>query len=143
MSNHRIRDILRNHDPNERTAPPVVVWRCTKGHLLLRVFVTLGGWLVTRQDFKVPLADYLPRVGSPFTADDVRAGRAVKPITRVSTEDHTLPLDIDTWPSGQFEVGCRCRPQSVDIALLAQHCRQAADTRTPVDETIPVVGTIG
>lgn len=139
MSNHqhRMRDMLRD-DPNYRTQPPVVVWRCPKRHLLLRVFVTRGGWLVTREDFKVPLTDWLARVGAPFTAEDVRAGRAVKPICRVSTEDHTLPLDIGAWPTGRpFEVGCRCRPQSVDIGLLAEHCRQARDTRTPV------VGTIG
>lgn len=136
MSQIRRRDILRNHDPNERTAPPVVTWRCTKGHLLLRVFVTRGGWLVVLQDFKEPLDDHLARRGATFTAEDVRAGRVVKPDTRVSTEDHTLPLNIDTWPKVRFEVGCRCRPQWVEISLLAQHCRQAADTRTPVVEKI-------
>jgi len=136
VSNHRRRDILRKYDPNERTAPSVVTWRCTKGHLLLRVFVTHGGWLVALQDFKEPLDDHLARRGATFTADDVRAGRVVKPDTRVSTDDHTLPLDIDTWPKVRFEVGCRCRVQWVEISLLAQHCRHARDTRTPVVEKI-------
>lgn len=136
MSNHRRRDILRNHDPNVRTAPPVVTLRCSKGHLLLRVFVTRGGWLVALQDFREPLADWLARMGAPFTAADVQAGRVAKPNTRVHTEDHTLPLDVDTWPKVRFEVGCRCRVQTVDLALLAQHCRTARDTRTPVVATI-------
>ncbi len=138
MTDYRARDILRQYDhPDNRTSPPVVTWRCPKGHLLLRVFITHGGWLVTRQDFKVTLTEWLARTGAPFTADDVRAGRVVRPDCRITTDDHTLPMDIDTWPRVQFEVGCRCGWHSHDIALLAQHCRQARDTRTPF------VGAVG
>jgi hypothetical protein len=61
----------------------------------------------------------------------------VRPDCRITTDDHTLPMDIDTWPRVQFEVGCRCGWHSHDIALLAQHCRQARDTRTPF------VGAVG
>ena len=139
MTDHRRRDILRQYDPETRTSPPVVTWRCPKGHLLLRVFTTHGGWLVTRQDFKVTLTDWLARAGAPFTADDVRAGRVVPPNCRVTTDDYTLPMDIDAWTQmvRSFEVGCRCGWHSHDIALLAQHCRQARDTRTPF------VGVVG
>ena len=113
----------------------MVTWRCThtKHHLMLRVFITRDGWLVVREAIRVPLPDWIERSGVPVTLDDVREGRAALADGRkIIIDDEVLPHDIDSWPGGPIEVGCRCGSIEVDIAVLAEHCRHARDSRQPV-----------
>jgi len=143
VTDHRARDILRKYDhPDNRTSPPVVIWKCTdkkRRHLVLRVFLDRGEWLVVRESFRIPMPDWLELAGAPFTVEDVREGKvSVSNARRVTPEDKRLPLDIDAWPSGDtFDAGCKCGGVvKVDIATLADDCRRARDTR------IPVVGVV-
>lgn len=117
--------------------PPRVVWWC--GHkprrLILRIFLWPDGWYVMRQQLRVPLADWLVRTGSSFTVEDVQEGRVVAMgARRVDTADRLLPLDIDTWPTGEtFEVGCQRGPvRNAEIAWLAEDCRRARDLGTQI-----------
>ena len=57
--------------------PPAVVWLCPKRHRMLRVFRLRTGWHLLGDRFPVPMHDWLNRIGSEWTADDVREGRVV------------------------------------------------------------------
>ena len=133
MSRIRVRDGLRH---GERTSPPVVIWRCADRHLVLRVFLDRAGWLVVRERIRIPMPEWIERVGAPFTVEDVREGKpgaSANSARRVTPEDKRLPLNLDAWPTGEvFEAGCRCGAVQVDIAALADDCRRARDLRTQV-----------
>lgn len=118
--------------------PPVVVWRCTKGHRVLRVFLDRAGWHLLGERLRVSLDDWLKRQGGEHTVEDLRAGRVgAMGQNRVDGVAQELPLDIDTWPTGvRFEVGCRCGSVWVELGWLAEDCRHAAQTRQPVTRRI-------
>jgi hypothetical protein len=108
---------------------------------MLRVFVRPSGWHLLGDRFREPLENWLARTGGEFDVDDVRLGR-VAPMNarRVSGIDKELPRDIDEWPRDvRFEVGCShgCGVATVDIKVLAEHCRRAARTKKPVHEEMP------
>ena len=136
MTRIRAHDALRH---GERTSPPVVIWRCAdtkRRHLVLRVFLDRDGWLVVRESFRVPMQEWIERAGVPYTVEDVRdgvVGTHAADARRVTPEDKLLPLNVDAWPTGVFEAGCKCGGAvQVDIAALADDCRRARDLRTQV-----------
>lgn len=146
MNDHtkRIRLSARTKHPKYEHSPPVVVWWCRHKprRRILRVFLTRGGWHVLGNEFRVPMEEWLKRVGSDLTAEDIHAGRATTMSGRdVSGVDQWLPLDIDSWqPSaGTFEVGCACRaesPRNADIKWLAEDCRHAREERRAIERVI-------
>lgn len=134
----RMRDMLNDRQFDH--SPPVVVWRCPNSppHTLLRVYRTRNTWHLLGNGFRVPLKDYLKRIGSDWTVDDFKKGKvgALDP-HRVEPIDKELPLDIDAWPAGvQFEVGCHCKPVMIGLDVLAEDCRRARDERRCVKRTI-------
>lgn len=91
--------------------PPAVVWLCLKKHRMLRVFRTRNGWHLLGDRFRVPMQEWLDRIGSGWTADDIHEGRVVAMGGRwVRGRNELLQLDIETWhfTGKPFEVGCRC-----------------------------------
>ena len=133
----RMRDRTGNDDAFGH-APPVVLWRCAQckqQSRMLRVYLTRTGWLVMREQLKVPLADWLEHTGTDMTVEDVRGGlAATMGEKRINLDDRELPLDIDTWPSGdRFQIGCRrCGSGWAGIGWLAEDCCRARDTRTQI-----------
>lgn len=121
--------------------PPVVVWRCghKPPHLMLRVFVSPDGWHLVGQRLRLHLDEWLKRMGSGYTVDDVRDGKVeAMNKRRAQGVDRMLPLDVDTWPTGvRFEVGCRCATVWADLDWLAADARRARDTRGQVVRNIP------
>ena len=64
-------------DPQFSYRPPDVVWLCPKRHRMLRVFRLGTGWHLLGDRFPVPPQEWLDRIGSDWTADDVKEGRVV------------------------------------------------------------------
>lgn len=132
----RMRDRTGNNDAFGHQ-PPVVVWRCNKSHRMLRVFLARNEWHLMGDRLRVPLDDWLERTGGEYTVDDVREDRVgTMGQRRVEGVAQVLPLDIDTWPAGRFEVGCRCGTVWAELSWLADDCRHAAQTRRAVTRCI-------
>ncbi|ORV33942.1 hypothetical protein AWC00_26640 [Mycobacterium conspicuum] len=105
---------------------------------MLRLFKYRDEFRVVGETFRVPLPDWLRRVGSPYTADEVRAGDAVALNPgKVIGMDESLPLDIALWPTGvRAEVGCRCKVTTVPIAQLAADVKQTDTTKSTCERII-------
>ena len=137
----RVKQVLRKTglppDGEPDHAPPVVLWRCPKRHLMLRVFLTRDGWHVLGESMRVSMEEWLRRTGSPFTVEQMRGKEAAAMAARkVSGVDKVLPMDLDAWSATvKFEAGCRCGSAWFTINQLAADCRQARDTRHPVVRT--------
>jgi hypothetical protein len=104
---------------------------------------------VVGESFKAPLPEYLERIDSPYTAEEVR-GEDIAAMVRVRPDDDApppevigmnepMPLDTSAseWRADvAAEVGCRCSVTTVPIALLRDDVQHAETTRKPVRRTI-------
>jgi hypothetical protein len=92
-----------------QNSKPMVTWRrfgCN--HRLLRVYLTPRGWLLVADRIRVPLEEWLNRIGDDYSLDEYRAGRVFATNARkVAGHEKLLPLNTTGWPTGTFELGCR------------------------------------
>ncbi|MGZ4763920.1 MAG: hypothetical protein ACXV7I_15910 [Ilumatobacteraceae bacterium] len=131
----RMHDLTKN--PQFDHSPESVIWRCPKRHRLLRVFRIRTGWHLLGDEFEVRVPEYLDRIGTEYTVDDIREGRVHALDARhVKGQDRMLPLDIATWPAVRLEVGCRCAATYVSLGVLAEDCRRAQVEHPPITRTI-------
>lgn len=115
----------------------VVTWRrtgCCRSRLL-RVLLSPRGWHVLGDDFRVPPAEWLRRLGggeapevegAPLTMDRIRAGEvAVLGLRKVDGVARLLPLLTESWEGATIEVGCdHCRG-TASLSWLAEDCERA------------------
>ena len=101
------------------------------------MFRIRNGWHLLGDKFEVPVPEYIDRIGTEYTADDIREGRVVAIDARhVEGHDRMLPPDIDTWPAVRFEVGVGARRPVSVWSVLAADCRRAQVEHTTIKRTI-------
>ncbi|WP_248240263.1 hypothetical protein [Microbacterium kunmingense] len=132
----RLHRYQQNLPSSLQNSPPLVTWRhdaCNSR--ILRLYLLPAGWLLVSDDVRVPLAEWIERAGVDYTVDDFREGRVAAFNKReVKGHERLLPHDVDEWPAGVFEIGCRKHGLGTyQLSDLATDAREARETRRRVE----------